>query len=168
MKLLLSPKYVGIILIIISVLMFFVILSFTQHIQNLNQYLHSDCTIPDEICPFKQDIPWESSIGFSVDVIIFVLGTLLFLTSRYPELPRRIIPRKSAKADLPAAHKSLDPTEKKLYEMISGSNAIFQSELVEKSGMSKVKVTRILDKLEAKGLVERKRRGMTNVVVPKK
>ena len=34
--------------------------------------------------------------------------------------------------------------------------------------MSKVKITRILDKLEASGLVERKRRGMTNVVMAKR
>ena len=33
--------------------------------------------------------------------------------------------------------------------------------------MTKVKVTRILDKLEGRGLVERKRRGMTNVVMLK-
>lgn len=168
MRVNISARYTGIILIIIAVLMFFVILSFTQHIQNLNQYLHKDCTIPDEICPFKQDIPWESSVGFSLDVIIFILGVLLFLTSKYPELPRRIAVRRQAVAKATPAPKSLDPSEKKVYDMVSSSDAIFQSELVEKSGMSKVKVTRILDKLEAKGLVERKRRGMTNVVVPKR
>jgi len=32
-------------------------------------------------------------------------------------------------------------------------------------GIGKVGMTRMLDKLESKGLVERKRRGMNNVVV---
>lgn len=167
MRVNISARYTGIALIAISLVLFFVILSFTQHIQNLNQYLHKDCDIPDAICPFKQDVPWEASLGFSINVVIFILGVLLFLTSRYPELPKRILPRRvvNRSVNIP---KSLDPAEKKVFEMISGSDAMFQSELVEKSGMSKVKVTRILDKLEAKGLVERKRRGMTNVVVPKR
>ena len=45
------------------------------------------------------------------------------------------------------------------------NGTIFQSDLVEKSDFSKVKVSRILDKLEGRQLIERKRRGMTNVVV---
>ncbi|MFH1786813.1 MAG: MarR family transcriptional regulator [archaeon] len=58
--------------------------------------------------------------------------------------------------------------EKRLYEEIKKADgAIFQAELVEKAGMTKVKVTRILDKLEGKGVIERKRRGMTNVVILK-
>ena len=44
---------------------------------------------------------------------------------------------------------------------------IFQPDLADKTGFSKVKVTRILDRLEGKQLIERKRRGMTNVVVLK-
>ena len=42
---------------------------------------------------------------------------------------------------------------------------MFQSDVVEKTGFSKVKVSRILDKLEGRQVLERKRRGMTNVVV---
>ena len=56
--------------------------------------------------------------------------------------------------------------EKKLYELTEeAGGAIFQADLVEKSGFSKVKVSRILDKLEGRGLIERKRRGMTNMVI---
>jgi uncharacterized membrane protein len=44
---------------------------------------------------------------------------------------------------------------------------MFQSELVEKTGYSKSKVSLILDRLEAKRILERKRRGMTNAVVLK-
>jgi uncharacterized membrane protein len=64
--------------------------------------------------------------------------------------------------------KLLDSDEKKVYQIISDANgAIFQSELAEKSSFDKVKVTRILDRIEGKRLIERKRRGMTNVVVLK-
>jgi hypothetical protein len=42
---------------------------------------------------------------------------------------------------------------------------MLQSDIVEKSGMQKVKVSRVLDKMEARGIIERRRRGMSNVVM---
>ena len=63
----------------------------------------------------------------------------------------------------------LEPEERTLLQrVIDADGSIFQAELVEKSGLGKVKVTRVLDRLEGKGLVERKRRGMTNIVVLKR
>ena len=44
-------------------------------------------------------------------------------------------------------------------------DGIYQSKIVETLDSSKVKITRIIDKLEQKELIERKRRGMTNIVV---
>ncbi len=61
-----------------------------------------------------------------------------------------------------------DPDEKVIVKIvIDDGGTIFQSQLVEKSGFSKSKVSLILDKLEARRILERKRRGMTNVVVLK-
>ena len=61
-----------------------------------------------------------------------------------------------------------DPDEKIIVRIvIDDDGTIFQSQLVEKSGFSKSKVSLILDKLEARRILERKRRGMTNVVVLK-
>lgn len=58
--------------------------------------------------------------------------------------------------------------ERKIYQLIMDENGvIFQGRLVEKSGFSKGKVSLILDRLEARGLLERKRHGMSNVVVLK-
>ena len=65
-------------------------------------------------------------------------------------------------------YSKLDKDERIIVKIIEESNGgIFQAELVEKSGMDKVKVTRILDRLEGRALLERKRRGMTNVVILK-
>ena len=62
----------------------------------------------------------------------------------------------------------LDDDEKKIYASIKASDgASYQSDLIKELGMSKVQITRILDKLEAKKIIERKRRGMTNIVVLK-
>ena len=61
-----------------------------------------------------------------------------------------------------------DPDEQVIVRIvIDDGGTIFQSQLVEKSGFSKSKVSLILDKLEARRILERKRRGMTNVVVLK-
>jgi uncharacterized membrane protein len=62
---------------------------------------------------------------------------------------------------------SLDKEERKVAELITEKGSIFQSKLVEKTGFNKVKITRILDSLEGKNIIERKRRGMTNIVILK-
>jgi len=63
---------------------------------------------------------------------------------------------------------SLRQDERKIYELIlNNDGAVFQSKLVEMSGMPKSTVSLILDRLEAKGLVERRRRGMSNIVILK-
>ncbi|MDI6720834.1 MAG: hypothetical protein QMD85_00485 [Candidatus Aenigmarchaeota archaeon] len=149
-------KQYGIILIAISIFMFFVVTAFTLHIIRLNQYLHKDCDLPADICPFNTSMPSESIIGYIIDAGLGIFGVYLFLTGAKP-LPVE----KKKEFDT----KSLSPDEKKIFELVSSSGVIFQSELVEKSGLGKVRVTRILDRLEAKCIVERKRRGMTNVVM---
>ena len=61
-----------------------------------------------------------------------------------------------------------NPDEKRIVSLIiDEGGTIFQSQLVDKSGYSKSKVSLILDRLEAKKILERKRRGMSNVIVLK-
>lgn len=64
--------------------------------------------------------------------------------------------------------KGLDKDEKRVIDLLLKENkAMFQATLKEKLGVGKVKLTRLLDKLEAKQIIERKRRGMNNIVVLK-
>ena len=64
--------------------------------------------------------------------------------------------------------KNLREDERKIYQaIIEAGGIIEQSKLPEKTGISKASVSRILDLLESKGLVERRRRGMGNVVLLK-
>ncbi len=69
-------------------------------------------------------------------------------------------------ADANAALKSsMTEDENKLYDMISGSGGeMLQMHIVSSEVFSKAKVTRLLDKLEKRGLVIRERHGMTNRV----
>jgi uncharacterized membrane protein len=58
--------------------------------------------------------------------------------------------------------------EQKIYQVILDSEGILlQSEIVEKTEFPKAKVSRCLDTLENKDMIERKRRGMSNVVLLK-
>lgn len=64
--------------------------------------------------------------------------------------------------------KILKDDELKIYETIFAEDGIiFQSELVDKTGFSKAKVSRCLSILESRDLVERNRRGMSNIVLLK-
>ena len=61
----------------------------------------------------------------------------------------------------------LNSEEKHVLALIQKNKAIFQADLIEKTGFGKAKMTRIIDRLEGRDIVERKRRGMTNIVVLK-
>mgnify|MGYP003884348277 CR=1 FL=1 len=64
--------------------------------------------------------------------------------------------------------KTLKEDEQKVYRAIIEADGIIeQSELPEKTGLSKASVSRALDLLESKGLVEKRRRGMGNIVLLK-
>jgi len=74
------------------------------------------------------------------------------------------VKEKKKKLDL----EGLDKDEKKVVNLLQKEGkAMFQSDLMEKLELGKVKTTRLLDKLEAKQFIERKRRGMNNIVVLK-
>jgi len=72
------------------------------------------------------------------------------------------------KTSTPEIIKSLGEDEIKVYTIIKNEGIIYQHEIVKMTGFSKAKVSRILDKLEATGLIERKRRGTSNIVVLRK
>jgi uncharacterized membrane protein len=63
--------------------------------------------------------------------------------------------------------KTLKDDEQVLYRAIINDGIINQSELVEKTGLPKSNVSRALYTLESRGLIERRRRGMGNVVMLK-
>ncbi len=160
-------KFVGIAVILFAAAFFGAITLFTLEINEFNSVLHKDCPLPANICPYDQPIHTTSAIAYILDALLFVFGAYLLLRKE-EALPQKNGLRKigfSRKAKIPLD--KLEPDERKLVSAVQEAGAIFQSELVEKTGFGKVKVTRILDRLEAKGILERKRRGMTNIVVIK-
>ncbi len=113
------------------------------------------------VCPYEQlnKLAVPKYLGLFADIALFLFGLFLFLKKT---------PEEKALRKAKTAAKQLGGDESRAFDLIAQANGmIFQNELVEKMGVSKVKITRVLDKLEAKGLVERRRRGMTNVIILK-
>ena len=105
----------------------------------------------------------QTWISLSIAGLIFVIG-LFFIFAKEPEkiIIRKVKEKKiEKKIDL----KGLKIEERQTFSLIKSQGTIFQADLIEKMGLGKAKMSRILDRLEGKGLVERKRRGLTNVVV---
>ncbi len=158
-----NAKLVGIGIIVLSIIMFIVLYTFTKNILVINQTLHKDCPLPEGICPYNRSIPSESAVGFTVTVLM--LGSGLYLIATEKGMEKITVEQKGK---IKKIVDMLENDDKKVYEAIIASNGfIFQSELVNKLGFSKVKITRILDRLEGKGLIERRRRGMSNAVILK-
>jgi len=104
-------------------------------------------------------ITMQTWLSLAIAGIVFIIGLFLVFVK-----DGEVNTRKNKKID----YSKLTKEEKKLVQIIEqAEGTIFQSDLVGKSEFSKVKVSRILDRLEGQGLIERKRRGMTNVVVLK-
>jgi len=114
-----------------------------------------------ENCPVhKSNLSWLIIVAYGISFVILLVGIyLLFFTKINEEAKKEFKKIDSNK---------LDDTEKKIYELIkTKGGSLYQIDIIKETGLSKVKTTRLLDKLELMGIVERKRRGMTNIVVLK-
>ncbi len=111
-----------------------------------------------EDCPaHKSKASWWIVSAFGVGFLILGIGVyMLFLRTKGEE-----------KTEFKAINlDDLGSEEKQIYEIIkSKGGSVFQTDLIKETGHSKVKITRILDRLETKKVLERKRRGMTNIIV---
>lgn len=62
--------------------------------------------------------------------------------------------------------KDLSDSERKVVEILKRENGeFFQKDIMKELGVGKVKMTRLVDGLESSGAVERRRKGMNNVIV---
>ncbi len=155
-----NTKQTGFIIIGITVLLLIVMISF---IQELQATAIAQCSCVEGTCPMQNNLPIQGYLGITLSGIMGVFGGYLVITSKNMD---KIAIKKSKR--IKQMLKTLNEDQKKTYNLIENSDgAIFQSEVVEKTKFSKVKVSRILDKLEGKGLIVRRRRGMSNVVILK-
>ncbi len=119
------------------------------------------------------------------DVLVLVISSLLISGSgMYLFLYNALAARPDTRAPSPPASvgsmileerrqhweetaKTLKKDEHALYKAIIDEGIVNQSELADKTGLSRSDISRALYLLETKGLIERKRLGMGNVVLLK-
>lgn len=117
------------------------------------------CPCDAGVCPIERFLP-ISYAGFAAVLVLGIIGVFMLIPKRTERMEKT--------DDWKRVLKNLKDEERIVYQAIMDSGGILpQGDIVDKTGLSKVKVSRILDKLEIKNLVERRRRGMINVIVLK-
>lgn len=157
-------KHVGFILLGISVIVIIIILLFNSALKDV---VNATCSLEHggDSCPMYSSIEKQTYLAFAIVGIIVVTG-IVFIFSKPSE--RIIVKKVKEKAKRREYDLSeLKSEEKQVFNLIKNSKAIFQADIIDKTGFGKAKMTRIIDRLEGNNLVERKRRGMTNIVVLK-
>ena len=153
-------KQVGWLIIGIAVVMIAIVLIFNTALRNI---VGETCT-HGPTCSMYDTITTQTWISMAIVGVIAIIGFVIMFTKPKEKIILRKIKEKKKQLDLTG----LDKDEKSLVDILQEENgAIFQSTLMEKLNIGKVKATRLLDKLEAKQIIERKRRGMNNIVVLK-
>lgn len=113
-------------------------------------------------CPMWKTLEVHTAISIIIMVLILGLGIFFIFSKDSAQAEQK------TKKDIAKIKQKLSADEKTVLDaIVEADGSIFQSDIVEKTGFPKVKVTRLLDKLEGLQVVERKRRGMTNVVIMK-
>ncbi|MBI5871570.1 MarR family transcriptional regulator [archaeon] len=160
---------VGTMIMGIAVLIGLVIFLFNRA---LTQIVNSAC-VHGVACPMWGTINFQTNISLGIMGLVLLIGLyLLFfgkeerIITKTQIIKEQVEPKKITKENYEKVMGMLAPDERLvLTSIIEANGTIFQSDLAEKTNFTKVKVTRVLDKLEGRHIIERKRRGMTNVII---
>lgn len=160
-------KHVGWLVIGIAAVMTIIVFIFNSGLKDI---VGATCT-HGASCSMFDTIRVQTWLSMSIIFILMILGIIIMFQKPKIEVKEKVIVKtkkikeKKKKLDL----KGLDEKEKQVIKILQDENgAIFQKTLMEKIEVGKVGMTRLLDKLEAKQFIERKRRGMNNIVVLKR
>ncbi|VVB68510.1 MarR family protein [Candidatus Norongarragalina meridionalis] len=167
-------RIVGILIIGIAAVIGLIVYLFNRALTDI---VSTACTHGTS-CPMWGTLTLQTNIGIGIMLFIVLIGLYLIFFGEEERIitkfrtikpsARQFEPKRVSKENYAKAMATLSGEEKNILErIIEAEGTIFQAQLAESTGFPKVKVTRILDRLEAKGLVERRRRGMSNVVVLK-
>jgi uncharacterized membrane protein len=154
-------KHVGLLIIGIALIMSVIVWIFNSALTSI---VGTTCSHGPS-CSMYTTIKTQTGLSLSITGVIAAIG-LAFMFVKPKE---RIIVKHVKEKKLKLSLEGLDKDEKKVVEILQKENgAVFQRSLMEKLEIGKVGMTRLLDKLEAKQIIERKRRGMNNLVVLKR
>lgn len=153
-------KTVGWIITGIAVLMAVIVWIFNNALKRI---VGDTCTHGDS-CSMYDTIAIQTWVSLAIVGVVLIIGIVLMFVKPKEKIIVKTIKEKKKKKD----YSGLDKKEKEVVDLLlNEGNAMFQADLMEKLNIGKVGVTRLLDKLESKQIIERKRRGMNNMVVLK-
>ena len=156
-------KNVGWLLLGVSVLIVLLVFLFNN---TLMESVRNSCFIQHgdvQSCEMYDSVNYQTYLALVIVGVLIITSLFLIFSKPNEKIIIRKVKEKKIQREVDLS--SFRPEEKQIYNLVKGNGAIFQADLIEKTGFSKARMTRIIDKLEGSGLVERKRRGMTNVVV---
>lgn len=149
---------IGFVILLLVILTLIKLDNDSKSIDLCNKY--GELNLDMNTCPVHTSkFTWEITLAYSLGILILIVGLYLVFLYKPHE----------AKPEFKQVNlNKLDDDEKLVYSLIkTKSGSVYQTELIKETQFSKVKITRVLDRLEAKGIIERRRRGMTNLVVLK-
>lgn len=153
-------KNVGFLIVGLATIIGIIVLIFNLGLKNI---VGETCT-HGTTCSMYDTISTQTYISLAIAGIILIIGLFLIFSKEQEKVivKTKRIKQKNKKINT----KNLDEKEKRTVKILQEENgATFQKTLMEKLNIGKVGMTRLLDKLEAKQIIERKRRGMNNIVV---
>lgn len=152
-------RNVGYLIIGISIVIFGIIFFFNQGLKNI---VDETCS-HGPTCTMYDTISMQTWLSVAIAALVLIIGLFLVFVKEEKEIIIKKVKEPKKKISL----EGLDLREKNAVKIIQDNGGIFQADLMEKLSIGKVGLTRLLDKLESKQIIERKRRGMNNFIVVK-
>jgi uncharacterized membrane protein len=156
-------KTVGYLLLGVSIAIVFIIFLFNNAMKSI---IIDQCgPIHGPTCEMNDNVNQQTYLSLGIVAILIIASVVLIASKPKEKIIVKTLKQKTPKKEFDLS--GLRKEDKQVFEIVQESKTIFQADLIEKLQFGKAKMSRILDRLENKNLIERKRRGMTNVVVLK-
>jgi len=157
-------RNVGFLIVGIAVLIGVIILLFNSGLKDI---VDQTCDHGSE-CNMYDTIALQTNLSLVIAGLVLVIGLFLIFSKESERIVEKVVVKKVVEKKKKVSLSGLDSVEKNVVKILEREGgAFFQKSLMEELGVGKVKMTRMMDKLEAKQIVERKRRGMNNIIVLK-
>ncbi len=157
-------RNVGFLIVGIAVMIGVIILLFNSGMKNVVDQTCDHGTT----CTMYDTISLQTNLSLAVAGLVLLIGLFLIFSKESERVVEKVVVKKVREKKKKINLSGLDSVEKNVVKILEREGgAFFQKSLMEELGVGKVKMTRMMDKLEAKQIVERKRRGMNNIIVLK-
>jgi uncharacterized membrane protein len=157
-----NNRNVGFLIVGIALLIGLIVFFFNK---GMTDIVNETCSHGPE-CSMYDTINFQTNLSLIIAGLVLLIGLFLIFSKENERVVIQKVKEKAKKVKIDL--KGLDETEKKVITILQREGgAVFQRSLMEELEIGKVKMTRMADKLEAKQIIERKRRGMNNILVLK-